>query len=214
MRLRSIRTAHSPVSRRKHVIGVTGNIACGKSAALAMLAELGAETIDGDALVHQLMGPESSLALAIRSRFGDTTVSDDGSINRPELGKIVFSDPEGLADLERIVHPFVITAMNDAINRPGPDVLVLDAIKLYEAGIADNCDAVWVVNCSRATQIERIMARNHVDRAEAERRIDAQPPQSEKIARADLVIENDGSLEQTRAQVVAAWSRLTGNDLP
>lgn len=197
------------MSRRKHVIGVTGNIACGKSAVLAMLAELGAETIDGDALVHQMMGPSSSLAPAIRERFGKATVADDGSINRPELGKIVFSDPEGLADLEHIVHPFVVSEMRGAMHRPGPDVLVLDAIKLYEAGIAADCDEVWVVNCSRGTQIERIMARNHVDRAEAERRIDAQPPQSEKVARADLVIETDGSLDETRRHVIAAWNRLT-----
>lgn len=199
--------------RRKHVIGITGNIACGKSAVLAVLAELGAETIDGDALVHQMMGPGSALAPAIQERFGGSTILDDGSINRPELGKIVFSDPAGLADLERVIHPFVIDAMHDAIDRPGPDVLVLDAIKLYEAGIAADCDEVWVVNCSRATQIERVMSRNHVDRAEGKRRIDAQPPQSEKVARADLVIENDGSLEETRAQVLTAWNRLTGENL-
>lgn len=200
--------------RRKHVIGVTGNIACGKSAVLEMLAELGAETIDADALVHQMMGPGSTLAPHIGERFGDATISADGSVNRPELGKIVFSDPEGLTDLERIVHPFVVKAMRDAIDRPGPDVLVLDAIKLYEAGIAAECDEVWVVNCDRETQIERVMARNDVDRPEAQRRIDAQPPQSGKVARADLVIENDGTLEATRTQVVAAWSRLTGKRMP
>lgn len=195
--------------RRKHVIGVTGNIACGKSAVLKMLEELGAETIDGDVLVHQLMGPNSILAPAIRERFGAHTVAEDGSIIRPELGKIVFSDPEALADLEAIVHPLVVAEKRAAIHRPGPDVLVLDAIKLFESGMADDCDEVWVVNCSRETQIERLMARNGIDRAEAERRIDAQPPQEEKVARADLVIENDGSLEETRAQVLAAWERLT-----
>lgn len=199
------------MARRKHVIGVTGNIACGKSAVLEILAGLGAETIDGDSLVHQLMGPESVLGPAIRQRFGEATIAADGSISRPALGKIVFSDPAGLADLEQIVHPFVIEEMNAAIHRSGPDVLVLDAIKLFEAGIADDCDEVWVVNCRRETQIERIIARNNVDRSEAERRIDAQPPQSEKVARADLVIENDGTLEDTRQQVLDAWSRLTGS---
>lgn len=195
--------------RRKHVIGVTGNIACGKTAVLAMLNELGAETIDADALVHQLMGPGSSLAPEISKRFGPETIAPDGSVNRPALGQIVFSSPDGLADLENIVHPFVIAAMREAIHRPGPDVLVLDAIKLYEAGIADDCDEVWVVNCNKETQIKRIQNRNSVDRAEAERRIDAQPPQEVKVARADLVIENDGSLDETRRQVLSAWSRLT-----
>lgn len=198
------------MSRRKHIIGVTGNIACGKSAVLEMLSELGAETIDGDALVHHMMGPGSLLAPKIREQFGESTVADDGSINRPEIGKIVFSDPAALTDLERIVHPFVVEAMHDAMQRSGPEVLVLDAIKLYEAGIADDCDEVWVVNCTRETQIKRIVARNGVDQTEAKRRIDAQPPQSEKVARADLIFENDGSLEETRQQVIAAWNRLTG----
>ncbi len=208
------RKALEPVPRRKHVIGLTGNIACGKSAVLKKLAELGAETIDGDGLVHKLMGPGSSLAPAICKRFCCATVADDGSINRAELGKIVFSDPDALADLERIVHPFVVGEMRAAMNRPGPDVLVLDAIKLFEAGIADDCDEVWVVTCSRETQIERIIARNGVDRAEAERRIDAQPPQAEKVARADLVIDNGGSFDDLHEQVHAAWNRLTSNDRP
>jgi len=199
------------VERRKHVIGVTGNIACGKSAVLEMLAELGAETIDGDALVHQLMGPGSPLAEQIRDRFGEAVVSDDGSIVRPELGKIVFSDPQALDDLEAIVHPPVIAAKRAAMYQPGPDVLVLDAIKLFEAGLAAECDEVWVVDCTREKQIERVMARNRVDRQEAERRIDVQAPQADKVARADLVIDNNGGLETTRAQVVAAWSRLTAN---
>lgn len=205
-----LRKALDRVPRRKHVIGVTGNIACGKSSVLAILAELGAETIDGDALVHELMGPGSSLAPQIGERFGEATVADDGSIVRPELGKIVFSDPQALGDLEAIVHPFVVAEKRAAMHRPGPDVLVLDAIKLFEAGIAAECDEVWVVNCSRETQIGRIINRNGVDRAEAERRIDAQPPQSEKVARADFVIENDGDLSDTRRQVLAAWERLTG----
>ena len=198
------------MSRRKHVVGITGNIACGKSVVVKMLEELGAETMDGDAQVHRLMGPGSSLAPAIRERFGDQVIAEDGSIIRPELGKIVFSDPSALEDLEQIVHPPVVAEKRAAIYRPGPDVLVLDAIKLFEAGIADDCDEVWVVNCNRETQIERIMARNGVDRAEAERRIDAQPPQSEKVARADLVIENDGELDATRRQVHEAWQRLNG----
>lgn len=197
------------MTRRKHVIGVTGNIACGKSAVLGMLEELGAETIDGDALVHQLMGPGSPLADQIRERFGAAVVAEDNSIIRPELGKIVFSDPQALADLEEIVHPPVLAAKRAAMFEPGPDVLILDAIKLFEAGLAAECDEVWVVDCTREKQIERIVARNKVDRAEAERRIDVQAPQSEKVARADLVIDNNGSLEATRQQVQAAWDRLT-----
>lgn len=202
------------MKRREHVIGLTGNIATGKSAVVKMLEELGAETMDGDAMVHQLMGPDSPLADAIRKRFGDGVIADDGSIIRPELGKIVFSDPEALADLEAIVHPPVVEAKRARIYEPGPDVLVLDAIKLFEAGLAAECDENWVVDCTREAQIERLMARNKIDLNEAVRRIDVQAPQAEKVAKADLVIDNNGTLEETREQVLRAWERLTGQRVP
>lgn len=196
--------------RRKHVLGLTGNIACGKSTVISMLEELGAEALDGDAIAHSLMGPNSPLAEEISTAFGPQTVRADGSIDRPEVGKVVFSDPAKLLELEAIVWPPVLARKREAIYQPGPDVLVLDAIKLFESGMADDCDAVWVVTATREQQIARIMGRNKVDRAEAERRIDAQPPQEEKVARADVVIDNSGSLDDTRAQVQAAWDRLTG----
>lgn len=198
--------------RRKHVIGLTGNIATGKSTVVRMLQELGAEAIDGDALVHELMGPGSPLADQIREEFGPQTINEDGSINRPELGKVVFSDPDKLKALEAITWPPVLAAKREAIDTPGPDVLILDAIKLWESGMADDCDEVWVVSADREQQIDRIVWRNSVDRREAERRIDAQPPQSEKIARADVVIDNSGTLDETREQVHREWQRLTAND--
>jgi dephospho-CoA kinase len=198
--------------RRKHVIGLTGNIACGKSTVVAMLDELGAETIDGDKVAHELMGPASPLAPQISAAFGAHVIQEDGSVNRAELGKIVFSDPGALTQLEEIVHPPVVALKRERIYEPGPDVLVLDAIKLFEAGVAAECDEVWVVTCTREQQIERVIARNHVDRAEAERRINAQPPQSEKVAKADVVIDNSGTVEATRAQVLAQWQRLTAQD--
>ncbi|HUG15291.1 MAG TPA: dephospho-CoA kinase [Thermomicrobiales bacterium] len=196
--------------RRKHVIGLTGNIATGKSTVVRMLEELGAEAIDGDAIAHQLMGPGSPLAGEIRAAFGEQAVNSDGSINRPELGKVVFSDPVMLQRLEEIVWPTVLARKREAINQPGPDVLILDAIKLFESGMAEECDEVWVVTSPREVQIARIIARNKVDRAEAERRIDAQPPQSEKVARADLVLDNSGSLGDLERQVQEAWRRLVG----
>jgi dephospho-CoA kinase len=201
--------AHTTMPRRKHVIGLTGNIACGKSTVVAMLDELGAETIDGDRVAHQLMGPNSPLGPRIQAAFGAHVIRADGSIDRPALGQIVFSDPTALVRLEAIVHPPVVAHKRARINEPGPDVLVLDAIKLFEAGMAADCDEVWVVTCTRDQQIERIMARNKVDRAEAERRINAQPPQAEKVARADVVIDNSSTLEHTRTQVLANWRRLT-----
>jgi len=194
--------------RRKHVIGLTGNIATGKSTVVRMLQELGAEALDGDAIAHQLMGPGSPLGGEIRAAFGDHVVNSDGSINRPELGKVVFSNPAMLQRLEEIVWPPVLARKREAINQPGPDVLILDAIKLFESGMAEDCDEVWVVTSPREVQIARIIARNKVDRAEAERRIDAQPPQAEKVERADLVIDNSGSLGDLERHVQRAWQRL------
>jgi len=198
--------------RRKHVIGLTGNIATGKSTVVAMLTDLGAEAIDGDTIVHELMGPDSPIADEIRDQFGPETVNLDGSINRPALGGVVFSDPAKLRALEAITWPPVLERKRAAIQQPGPDVLVLDAIKLFESGMAADCDEIWVVTAPREIQIERIIRRNKVDRAEAERRIDAQPPQEEKVARADVVIDNGGPLDDTHGQVLAAWQRLTADD--
>lgn len=198
------------MTRRKHVIGITGNIATGKTTVVKMLADLGADTIDADELVHEMMGPDSELAETLGSEFGTDVVNRDGSINRPALGQIVFSDPEKLERLEHLIHPHVVARMVAAIEEPGEDVLVLDAIKLFEAGIADHCDEVWVVDADIDARIERIKARNDVDRAEALRRIQAQPPQEEKIARADRVIDNSRDLDDTREQVSEAWAALTG----
>lgn len=200
------------MARRKHVIGLTGNIATGKSTVAEMLAELGAEVIDADRLVHSLQGPDSPLAGPLAATFGPQVVNPDGSINRPALGQVVFSDPAKLQELERLIHPAVVERMRLATEEPGPPVLVLDAIKLFEAGIAGFCDVIWVTDADRETQVGRIMSRNNVERAEAERRIDAQPPQSEKIARAAVVIDNNGSLDATRDQALAAWADLTNQD--
>jgi dephospho-CoA kinase len=199
------------MTRRRHVIGLTGNIATGKSTVLGMLAELGAETLDADEIVHAMMGLGSALAPALSTAFGAEVVNADGSINRPLLGRIVFANPERFEELERLIHPAVVEGMLAAIHAPGPTVLVLDAIKLFEAGIARHCDVVWVVDADRETRIARVMARNRLDREEAERRVDAQPPQEEKLARADVVIDNGGSLDGTRRQVEAAWAELVGD---
>ena len=193
------------MTRRKLVIGITGNIATGKSTVLQMLADLGAETIDADQLVHQMMGPDSELAATLCHEFGPDVVNEDRSINRPALGQIAFADASKLERLEQLIHPHVVSAMIGAIHEPGPDVLVLDAIKLFEAGIADHCDEVWVVDADLDARIDRLIDRNRIDREEALKRINAQPPQSEKIARADRVIDNGGSIEATLSQVADAW---------
>jgi dephospho-CoA kinase len=197
--------------RPRHVIGLTGNIACGKSTVLGWLADLGAETIDADRVVHELMEPGEPVRAAIRDAFGSGVLAPDGRIDRRALGAIVFADPEQLRRLEAITHPAVrerIVARVADAGRRGVPVVVIDAIKLIEGGLAEQCDAVWVVTCTPEQQLARLMARTGFGEAEARQRIAAQPSQAERVARANLVIDNSGSLEATRAQVDAAWAAL------
>lgn len=201
-----VRPAHWP-----YLIGVTGNIACGKSAVLERLAELGAETIDADRVVHALMEPGEPVWEAVRREFGPGVIAADGRIDRRALGAIVFADPAQLQRLEALTHPAVrarILALAEAAAGRAVPILVVDAIKLYEGGLADYCDETWAVTCAPEQQLARLMRRNGFSEAEARLRIDAQPPQAEKAARADVVIDNSGTPEATRALVDAAWERV------
>ena len=194
-----------------YLIGLTGNIACGKSAVLAILAEHGAATIDADRVVHALMEPGETVWAAVRDLFGPTVMTAAGRIDRRALGAIVFADPAQLARLEGLIHPAVrvwIIARLADLAREGVRVAVVDAIRLYEGGWAERCDETWVVTCDPAQQLARLMARNNFGEAEARQRITAQPPQAEKVARADVVIDNSGTPEATRAQVAVAWARV------
>ena len=196
-------TAHGP-----YVIGLTGNIACGKSLVLRELQALGAETFDADRVAHDVMRHGTDAWHAIVDRFGEEVVGEDGEINRRKLGSIVFSDPAALEDLDQIVHPATVAAIRERVRASNHDVAVIDAIKLFEAGLANDCDEVWVVNCSREQQVERLMLRNNLTREEALTRIDAQPPQAEKVARADRVIDNSGDEQATVAAVRSLWNAL------
>lgn len=200
---------------RPFLIGLTGNIACGKSAVLARLAELGAETIDADSVVHELQRPGEPVWAAIREAFGPAVLTPAGALDRRALGAIVFGDPAALARLEALTHPAVRARIEERVAAAagrGVAVMVIDAIKLFEGGLADRCDQNWVVTCSPEQQLARLMARNGFTEAEARQRIAAQPPQAEKVARADLVIDNSGALADTYAQVDAAWRGLRTED--
>jgi dephospho-CoA kinase len=199
---------HRPPAPRR-LIGLTGNIGTGKSTVARMLAELGAETIDADKVAHEVMRSGTPAHARIVEAFGPEVLDHDGEIDRTRLGSIVFADPAALARLEAIVHPATLIAVNHRIAASSADVVVVEAIKLIEAGMADACDCVWVTTCQPEQQIHRVMGGRDLSRAEAERRVRAQPPQEEKIARADVVIDTSGSLSRTRAQVQAAWKQLT-----
>jgi dephospho-CoA kinase len=191
-----------------YVLGVTGNIATGKSTVTGMLARKGATVIDSDLVYRELVGPGQPLLHALAQRYGDGIVGADGSLNRPALGAIVFSDPAALADLDRLTHPAVIAEVDRRVDEIAAGVVVLDAVKLIESGHADRCDAVWVVTADPKVQVQRLMNRNKLDFIEANRRVAAQPPVDAKLQRADLVIDNSGSIEALQEKVDRAWRDL------
>lgn len=196
------------VMAARYLIGLTGNIACGKSLVAGMLAELGAEVIDADVLVHGLMEPGAECWEPIVRRFGRGILRPDGSIDRSVLGDLVFRDPASLRDLERILHPAVRRLAEVSIAASDRRVVVLEAIKLIESGWRERVDQLWVVTCEREQQVARLGRDRGLSREDAEVRIDAQPPQAEKVGHATVVIDNSGTIEATRAQVEAAWRRI------
>ena len=191
-----------------YLIGLTGNIATGKSVVARMLADLGAEVIDADALVHDLQRKGTPTYDAIVAEFGPDTLRTDGEIDRRALGAIVFADPTRLHALEAILHPAVLLESQRRISEAETDVIVYEAIKLIEAGRHTLCDAVWVVTAPRDAQLARLMQNRGMSEAEARQRIGAQPPPEEKLKYATVVIDNGGSLEATRAQVEQAYAAI------
>ena len=191
-----------------YVIGLTGNIATGKSTVLNVLAQLGAEVIDADKIAHQVTAPDGPAYAAVVEAFGPEILREDGTIDRAKLGRIVFRDPEALKRLERLTHPAVGAIIAQRIAEARAPVVVIEAIKLIEAGLHKNVDAVWIVTAPREQQIQRLMQTRGLSRAEAEMRIDAQPPIEPKLPLADVVIENAGSLDELREQVLAAWQNI------
>ncbi|MBI2755464.1 MAG: dephospho-CoA kinase [Chloroflexi bacterium] len=191
-----------------YLLGLTGNIACGKSSVGQLLAARPeVEYIDADAVVHALYESGTPEVQAILAYFGPGIRSADGTIDRRALGDLVMADPAALRALERILIPGVRARIQALIAGATRPVLVLDAIKLIEAGYVEQCQAVWVVTCTRATQLARLMATRGLTRAQAVARIDAQGPQSAKVRHATRIIPNDGDLSALRNAVEAAWAR-------
>ncbi len=199
------------MNHRPFVIGVTGNIACGKSLVMSYLAELGAKTIDADQVYHRLIEPNAPLWLAVRDRFGTAIVREDGAIDRASLGKIVFSDRQALADLDALTHPAIVAEIRSQIADSSAKVLAVDAVKLIESGLDRDCDAVWLVICDAEVAIDRLMQRNGLSYRDAAARVTAQPDIAPKLARAAVVIDNSGSREETRRKVLPAWNTIQGD---
>ena len=185
------------------VIGLTGNIGCGKSTVAAMLRDQGAATVDADAIAREIRHNDADARAAIQARFGTYEAS--------ELARVVFTDADALHDLEAILHPRVrgaIRARLAELDEAGEEVVAVEVIKLLESPLADACDAIWVVRCDEADAIARLAASRDMDEATARQRLANQSSQDEKVAAADVVIDGSAPIEETRRQVELALAAL------
>lgn len=196
------------VPKDKFIIGLTGNIATGKSAVMNLAADRGALAIDADKIVHELLESNVPLQEAIASLFGPTVRQADGRIIRPALGKIVFGDPQALRKLEAIIHPAVHRQIMARIEESQSSVVIIEAIKLLEGKLKGICHTIWVTRCSRERQLERLRVFRGMDEETAVMRVDSQAPQEDKVVKADVVIDTDGLMDDTRRQFEQAWAQI------
>ncbi len=200
------------VQTGKLIIGVTGNIATGKSAVMRLAQEKGALIIDADKIVHHLMDTDANMQAALAVAFGPDIRLQSGRINRKKLGQLVFDDPAALHDLEQMVHPSVRIAIAEQIQETEKAVIFVEAIKLLEGPLAEMCHQVWVTRCHKQRQLERLMICRGLDPETATKRVEVQPPQEEKVAQADVVIDTAGFMRDTEAQFDLYWNRLPAPD--
>lgn len=193
------------------IIGLTGGIASGKSTVSAMLAELGAAIVDADQVAREVVLPGEPALREIVQTFGQAVLNEDGTLNRKKLGEIVFADEAKRKRLEGILHPAIREVMSGRISsleRENPDRLVVaDIPLLYESGLDRLYPEVLLVYVPQSVQLERLMKRNGYSEEEARQRLAAQLPIDEKKQKADWIIDNSGSLEDTREQVLQFWRR-------
>lgn len=192
----------------KFVIGLTGNIATGKSVVRKMLEHLGAYGIDADALGHRAIAMDAPGYQDVVDTFGKWILALDGQIDRSKLARVVFSDPDALGQLESIVHPLVRQAVDILIKHSSQKVIVVEAIKLLEGPLRQACDSIWVTYAQKEAQISRLTQKRGMSAAVAHQRVNSQPAQTEKIKAANTVICNEGSFEETWNQVTQAWQAL------
>ncbi len=198
----------------KTIIGLTGNIAMGKSLALRLLQELGAFTIDADQVAHAVIRRGQPAHAAIVQTFGSCVLDAAGEIDRSKLGELVFAEPAALRQLEAITHPAVRRRIEALVRAAEADVVVIEAIKLLEGALREAVNAVWVVDAPPASQLSRLIEQRGMTKAQAQQRIAAQNSQADKLAAADVIIRNVGSLAEMRAQIQQAWQRLIAEHRP
>jgi dephospho-CoA kinase len=191
------------------IVGLTGNIATGKSTVLHYLRQKGAYVIDADQLAHRSMQPTGQAYDAIVAAFGSDILASDGRIDRAALGRFVFANPAALRRLEEIVHPAVFELAKNELAQTTASFVVVEAIKLLESRrLLTLCKEVWVVTADPDVQMRRLMQDRGMSAAEARQRMAAQSPQAEKVKQATRVIVNNGSPQELYAQLDAIWNEF------
>jgi dephospho-CoA kinase len=193
-------------------VGLTGSIAVGKSYVARVLVELGCPVLDADQTARAVVAPGTPGLQQVVEAFGPDVLRADGTLDRAKLGQIVFTDEAQRARLNAILHPLIMAAQDEwlrACERADPrGVAVIDAALMIESGGYKRFDKLIVVHCRPEAQLERLLRRDRLTRAEAERRIAAQLPQAEKMRFADFLIDTSGEHAATRAQTVAVYEQL------
>lgn len=198
------------------LVGLTGGIASGKSTVGRMLAQAGVPVVDADLLAREAVLPGSAALTAIVARFGPGILLADGGLDRKRLGAIVFTDDAARRDLNAIVHPSVAALAMEklgALRDAGHAVAVYEVPLLFESGLEGMMDKTLLVALPLDVQRARLMARDGISAAEADARIAAQLSLAEKRKRADVVIENDGTIEELARHLGEAWRELTGTNV-
>ena len=192
------------------IIGITGSIASGKSTVTEFLRQQGYKVIDADQVVHELQEPGGRLYQALLSTFGPAILQEDGRLDRPKLGAMIFGDPELLAKSSQIQNQIIreeLAGRRDLLAEK-EDIFFMDLPLLFELGYETWFDQVWLVDVTEETQLCRLMARNALSQKEAEKRIAAQLSLQEKRNRADVLIDNNGPLELTQEQLRDTLQKL------
>ena len=192
------------------IIGITGGIASGKSTVTEFLRQQGYQVIDADQVVHELQEPGGRLYQALLSAFGSAILREDGRLDRPKLGAMIFGNPQLLEQSSQIQNQIIreeLAGRRDMLAET-KDIFFMDLPLLFELQYEDWFDQIWLVDVTEETQLSRLMTRNALSQEEAEKRIAAQLSLQEKRKRSDVLIDNNGSLEETRQQIRNALQKL------
>lgn len=195
------------------ILGITGSIACGKSLVAELLRKRGAALLSADQLAREVVEPGSSLLDELVTLFGEQILTLDGALDRDRLGRLVFADEAARLRLNALLHPAIAKLAEQrlaVLAGSGVLLVVYEAPLLFEAGAEGRVDRVLVVRIEPQLQLQRLMERDGIDAADARQRIDTQMSQQEKLDRADYIIDNSGSRDETQRQVETLWTQLVG----